>query len=118
MKKKILLICIPIILVIILAIVFVFYNKNKYYYEKLKANLQEDIARVLRITNPYCEPNNSSFTMDFKADGYYNIDKKKFLDIDKKSYCVVQILAKCKKTNQLSWDTYIKCNNYKDEGFQ
>ena len=120
MRKKIIIISISILLILFLVMWKVNSNyRSQHYYEKLKENMQSDIERVLYIVCPHCEVGSASFSMDFEAEqnDYYGIDKEKILDIDGKSYCKVRVKAKCISDGKLEWNTYIKCKDYEDEGY-
>lgn len=94
------------------------YSHNKRYQE-IKDDIQVDIERVLHIIYPHCQVGKSQYGILFEAEqnDYYGVDKKKLLDIDGKSYCKVIAKAKCISDGQFEWDTYIKCKDYEDAGY-
>ncbi len=118
MNKKII---ISIIILIILIPSILIYNnvRKKQYYNNLKENIQDDIKKVLYLIYPHCEVENviGDLLLEESQNDYYGIDKKKLLDIDGKSYCQIKAKAKCIEESKLTWKTYIKCKNYKDQGF-
>lgn len=119
MKKKIIIIFIAFLL-IVLGIIWKFavdYQKQNYYQE-LKNSIQEDISNYIKISSPYCLVGSSSSTIDEEILMVQaGIDKKKFLDVDGKSYCKVKVNIRCIAENEHEWDTYLKCKDYEDEGY-
>ena len=119
MKKKIIIIFI-VFLLIVLGIIWKItldYQKQNYSQE-LKDNIQDDISRYIKISSPYCSVGSGSSTIDEEILMVQaGIDKKKFLDIDGKSYCKVKVNIRCVAENEHEWHTYLKCKDYKDEGY-
>lgn len=123
MKKKIIIIFIVVIIVLCILAprgfkIYKDYLHNKRYQE-IKDDIQVDIERVLHIIYPHCQVDKSQYGILFEAEqnDYYGVDKKKLLDIDGKSYCKVRAKAKCISDGRFEWDTYIKCKDYEDEGY-
>lgn len=119
MKKRILTVLICLILISGITWKVVSDNKKQNYYVKLKENMQGDIERVLYVIYPHCEVGKANYGILFEAEqnDYYGVDKKKLLDIDGESYCKVRAKARCISEGKLEWDTYIKCNDYEDDGY-
>ena len=95
-----------------------YHRKN--YYQNLKDNIQDDIERVLYLISPQCSVGSiqGSVVFEESQNDYYLVDKKKLLDIDGKSYCKIKVNPRCVSDGKLEWDTYIKCKNYQDEGYE
>lgn len=88
---------------------------NKKRYEEIKEDVQEETARYLSISAPYCTPGSGDFMITDETLIYQRgMDKEKLLDIDKKSYCKVRIEVTCVNENEFAWDTYLKCKDYED----
>lgn len=92
--------------------------KKEIYYQELKDNIQDDISRYIKISSPYCSVGSGSSTIDEEILMVQaGIDKKKFLDVDGKSYCKVKVNIRCIAENEHDFDTYLKCKDYEDEGY-
>ena len=92
--------------------------KKEIYYQELKDSIQEDISSYIKIHSPYCSVGSATSSIDEKILIIQaGVDKQKFLDIDGKSYCKVKVNVKCIAENEHSWDTYLKCIDYEDEGY-
>ena len=119
MKKKIIIILIPILLILVgITWKFVSNYKNQNYYQELKDSIQPEIAQYIKISSPYCTVGSGTSTIDDEILMVQaGIDKKKFLDIDGKSYCKVKVNIRCVAENEHEWDTYLKCKDYKDKEF-
>ena len=92
--------------------------RKEIYYQELKDSIQDDISNYIKISSPYCSVGSANTTIDEKILMVQaGIDKQRFLDIDSKSYCKIKVNIKCIAENEHSWDTYLKCNNYEDEGY-
>lgn len=118
--KKMLFI-IPMVMIIIGAIILICveYNRRLHFYDNLKDNMQNDIERVLYLLYPHCQVGsaNPGLLLEESQNNYYGIDNKKLLDIDGKSYCKIKVKTKCVEDSKLNWETYIKCKDYEDKGF-
>ena len=94
------------------------YEKEK-YYQDLKDNIHEDISKYIKINGPYCSVGSASYTIDEETLMVQaGIDKKKFLDMDGKSYCKVKVNVRCVAENEHDFDTYLKCKNYEDKEYK
>ena len=91
--------------------------KKEIYYQELKNGIQEEISHYIKISSPYCSVGSSGSIDEKILIVQAGIDKKKFLDIDGKSYCKVKVNIRCVAENEHSWDTYLKCKDYEDEGY-
>lgn len=92
--------------------------KKEIYYQELKDNIQSEIAQYIKIHSPYCSVGSSSSTIDEEILMVQaGIDKKKFLDVDGKSYCKVKVNIRCVAENEHDFDTYLKCKDYVDKGY-
>lgn len=111
---------VPIAVVIIITIILVCISNNneKKYYQELKDNIQDDIDRYIKISSPYCSVSSGSSTINEETlIVQVGIDKKKLLDIDGKSYCKVKVNIRCVAENEHDFDTYLKCKDYVDKGY-
>ena len=119
-KRKMMFI-VPIIIIAIITIVLICVEnyRKQHFYDNLKENMQDDIERVLYLTSPHCHVGNvvPDLLLEAEQNNYYGVDKEKLLDIDNKSYCKVKAKVKCIEDGKLDWNTYIKCKDYKDEGY-
>ena len=81
-------------------------------------NKDTELKRYLYVIAPKCQPN-SGTPLITHQDLVYNagMNKEKFLDIDKKSYCKAYIKAKCVEVGKWDWDIMISCKNYTDDGY-
>ena len=117
MKKKILFILVILIVAIIIG-KLIADSKRQDYYQKLKNGIQEDISNYIKISSPYCSVGSATSSIDEKILMIQaGVDKQKFLDIDGKSYCKVKVNIRCVAENEHAFDTYIKCKDYEDEGY-
>ena len=118
MKKKIIIIFIAFLLIVLGIIwkITLDYQKQNYYQE-LKNGIQEDISHYIKISSPYCSVGSSGSIDEKILIVQAGIDKKKFLDIDGKSYCKVKVNIRCVAENEHDFDTYLKCKDYEDEGY-
>ena len=119
MKKKIIIIFIAFLLIVLGIIwkITLDYQKQN-YYQKLKDGIQDDIDRYIKISSPYCSVSSGSSTIDEEIlIVQAGIDKNKFLDIDGKSYCKVKVNIRCVAENEHDFDTYLKCKDYVDKGY-
>lgn len=119
MKKKIIIILILVLLIVIgLTWKITTDNKKLQYYKNMKENIQEDINRYIKISNPYCSVGSAEYVIDDEILMVQaGIDKSKLLDIDGESYCKVKVNVRCIDENEHEWNTYIKCKDYEDNGY-
>ena len=124
MMKKIIII-ILLIFIIIGSILFInekinkkIEEQNNKRYEEIKKDIDTELKRYLYVIAPKCQPN-SGTPLITHQDLVYNagMNKEKFLDIDKKSYCKAYIEAKCVEVGKWDWDIMISCKNYTDDGY-
>ena len=124
MMKKIIIIILR-IFIIIGSILFINEKNNKKIekqnnkrYEEIKKDIDTELKRYLYVIAPKCQPN-SGTPLITHQDLVYNagMNKEKFLDIDKKSYCKAYIKAKCVEVGKWDWDIMISCKNYTDDGY-
>jgi hypothetical protein len=85
--------------------------------QKLKKNIQPDIAAYVRLRSPYCNPErgeNSAIVTHTDQTLIYQrgMNKELLLDTDGKSYRKVRVEVRCVAENKHEWDTYLKCKNY------
>ena len=117
-RKMLFIVPISVVIIITIILVCISNNKEKNYYQELKDNIQDDISRYIKISSPYCSVSSGSSTIDEEIlIVQAGIDKNKFLDIDGKSYCKVKVNIRCVAENEYDFDTYLKCKDYKDEGY-
>lgn len=85
-------------------------DKNA-YYEQMKKDIAEETIRYLNIASPSgCS---GPMTMDEKIlIVQAGIDEEKLLDIDKKSYCKVTVVADCDESLNWKLDIDLHCKNY------
>lgn len=115
--KKIIVLVLMLILIICVVGGVIFYKNyfSDYRYDKIKEDIQEDIAGYLRVVYPHCTPREGGLIITDETLIYQRgMDKEKLLDIDKKSYCKVRVEVRCVLEDTLEWDTYLKCKNYED----
>ena len=120
MKKKLMIISVFIVVLIIGIVVGLSYKKhsNNKRYETIKMEIEEEAKRYLKVSYPYCTPGSGSFTMNEDTLlVQWDMDKKKLLDVDGKSYCKTRIEVMCVAENELDADVYIKCKDYEDENY-
>ena len=120
MKKKLIIITIFIVIAVIGIVVGLSYKKysNNKRYETIKTEIEEEAKRYLKVSHPYCTPGSGSFTMNEDTLlVQWAMDKKKLLDVDRKSYCKTRIEVTCVATNELDIDVYIKCKDYEDKNY-
>ena len=121
MKKKIIIISVFLTVLVLGTIGGLSYKKyaiNK-RYETMKKELAEETTKYLKISHPYCTPGTGgSFTITEETLlVQWGMDKKKLLDIDKKSYCKARLEVTCVAENELDNDIYIKCKDYEDKNY-
>lgn len=120
MKKRIILIIIILLVTILISILgLYYYNKIKVEnrYNEIKEDISKELERYLYVVAPRCSTN-SSMLIDEKTLIYNaGMDKEKFLDIDKKSYCKVYVKTKCNKDNKWNYEINLSCKDYEDEGY-
>lgn len=120
MMKKIIKIILLIFIIIgsILIINKKIEEQNNKRYEEIKKDIDTELKRYLYVIAPKCQPN-SGTPLITHQDLVYNagMNKEKFLDIDKKSYCKAYIKAKCVEVGKWDWDIMISCKNYTDDGY-
>ena len=124
MKKKIIISVLLLSLIIIGSILFVniknnkIKEQNKKRYEEIKNDIDTELKRYMYVIAPKCYPENGTPLITHR-DLVYNggMDKEKFLDIDKKSYCKAYIKTKCIEVGTWDWDIMISCKNYTDDGY-
>ena len=87
-------------------------------YEEIRKDIDTELKRYMYVVAPNCQPNNGTPLITHQ-DLVYNagMNKEKFLDIDKKSYCKAYIKARCVKVGKWDWDIMISCKNYTDDGY-
>lgn len=118
MRKMLFIVPVAVVIIITIILVCMSNSKEKNYYQELKDGIQEDISKYIKINGPYCSVGSASYTIDEEILMVQaGIDKKKFLDIDGKSYCKVKVNVRCVAENEHEWDTYLKCKDYEDEGY-
>jgi len=124
MKKKIIITIFLIFFIIIGSILFVnirnhvVEKQNKKRYEEIKRDIDTELKRYLYVIAPKCQPN-SGTPLITHQDLVYNagMNKEKFLDIDKKSYCKAYIKTRCVEVGKWNWNIYISCKDYTDKGY-
>lgn len=119
MKKKIIILIIVIIFLVGI-IVFVNYDKKEKSkrYDEIKREIDTELKRYLYVIAPNCQVDGGSQIITHKVLVYNaGMDKEKFLDVDKKSYCKAYIKAKCVEVGKWDWDIMISCKNYTDDGY-
>lgn len=124
MKKRLIILVIFIVVITFSVILFLNikdYNKkveNEKRYEQIKKDVNNELERYMYVIAPSCSPENGTPIITHR-DLVYNagMDKEKLLDIDKKSYCKVYVNTECVEVGKWSWETYISCNDYTDEGY-
>lgn len=87
-------------------------------YEQIKKDIYSELERYMYAIAPKCSPDNGTPIITHR-DLVYNagMDKEKLLDVDKKSYCKVYVDTNCVEIGKWSWETYISCKDYTDEGY-
>lgn len=130
MKKTLIIILIVILILVGISVGTVFRTKNRQVVEEenqkryleIKEDIQEDIAKYVKLTNVYCNPSRgentaTSIYTDQTLIYQGGMDKEKLLDVDGKSYCKVRIEVNCVAENEFGWNTYLKCKDYEDEKY-
>ena len=120
MKKKLIIVAVFIVILMIGIIAGLNYKKysNNKRYETIKMEIEEEAKRYLKVSHPYCTPGSASFTTNEETLlVQWAMDKKKLLDVDRKSYCKTRIEVTCVAENELDMDVYIKCKDYEDENY-
>lgn len=144
MKKKILIV-LSLILIISLCLItaFMLYkDKQKDEQEKneqaryleIKEIVKKGVEKNLRATHPNCPivdelPENNSVGFHYNSSYLINngyIKQKDLLDYDGESFCDIYVEIKTYKKNQfdsqkdcnVSYELYLKCNNYEEKGYQ
>lgn len=87
-------------------------------YEEIRKDIDTELKRYMYVVAPKCQPNNGTPLITHQ-DLVYNagMNKEKFLDIDKKSYCKAYIKTRCVEVGKWDWDIMISCKNYTDNGY-
>ena len=87
-------------------------------YEEIRKDIDTELKRYMYVVAPKCQPNNGTQLITHQ-DLVYNagMNKEKFLDIDKKSYCKAYIKTRCVEVGKWDWDIMISCKNYTDNGY-
>lgn len=118
MKNKKIIVLVLMLILIICVVGGVIFCKNyfsDYRYDKIKEDIQEDIAGYLRVVYPHCTPREGGLIITDEILIYQRgMDKEKLLDVDKKSYCKVRVEVRCVLKDTLEWNTYLKCKNYEN----
>lgn len=119
MKKKIIILIIVVIFLVGI-IVFVNYDKKEKSkrYDEIKREIDTELKRYMYLIAPNCQVDGGSQIITHK-DLVYNagMDKEKFLDVDKKSYCKSYVKPVCVKEGVWDWDIKISCKGYEDNGY-
>ena len=87
-------------------------------YAQIKSDIDKEMERYLYIVSPKCQKGKTDYTNTNELLNNAGFDKEKLLDVDYKSYCKVYVDTKCVEDGKWEWQTNIKCNNYKDDGFK
>lgn len=87
-------------------------------YAQIKSDVDKEMQRYLYVRSPKCQKGSINTTTTETLINNAGFDKEKLKDIDYKSYCSVYVDAKCVEDGKWEWNTYLKCNNYKDDGFK
>lgn len=124
MKKKIFILILIVIFIVSAGILFVKFKnykiqkQNTKRYEEIKKDIDFELKRYMYVIAPKCYPENGSPLLTHK-DLVNNggMDKEKFLDIDRKSYCKAYIKTKCVEIGKWTWNITISCKDYTDKEY-
>lgn len=87
-------------------------------YEEIRKDIDTELKRYMYVVAPKCQPNNGTPLITHQNLVYNaGMNKEKFLDIDKKSYCKAYIKTRCVEVGKWDWDIMISCKNYTDNGY-
>ena len=87
-------------------------------YTQIKSDVDKEMERYLYVVSPKCQKGKTDYTNTDELLNNAGFAKEKLLDVDYKSYCKVYVDAKCVEDGKWEWQTNLKCNNYKDDGFK
>lgn len=119
MKKNIVILIIVVIFLVGI-IGFINYNKKEKTkrYDEIKKEIDKELKRYMYLIAPNCQVDGGSTIITHKVLVYNaGMDKEKFLDVDKKSYCKSYVEPVCVKEGVWDWDIKISCKGYEDDGY-